>query len=84
VLLLPPVPERWVKVSRVNIWRPSFVLRTASTMAPKKVTTRTTSSLYEDQLKLHSLRIKDNHLQKQREVLVAKRQRTNMQVKSGS
>jgi hypothetical protein len=35
----------------------------------------------EDQLKLHNLRIKSNHIQKQKEVLVAKRQRSNMQIR---
>jgi hypothetical protein len=35
----------------------------------------------EDQLKLRALRIKNNHLQKQKEILVAKRQRINMQAK---
>jgi hypothetical protein len=35
----------------------------------------------EDQLKLHALRIKNNHLQKQKEILAAKRQRITMQVK---
>jgi hypothetical protein len=35
----------------------------------------------EDQLKLRSLRIKTGHLQRQREVLTTKRQRTNMQVR---
>jgi hypothetical protein len=35
----------------------------------------------EDQLKLRALRIKNNHLQKQNEVLAAKRQRINMQAK---
>ena len=33
----------------------------------------------EDQLKLRALRIKNSHPQKQREILAAKRQRTNMQ-----
>jgi hypothetical protein len=34
-----------------------------------------------DQLELLALRIKNNHLQKQREVLVAKRQQTNIQAR---
>jgi hypothetical protein len=34
-----------------------------------------------DQLKLRALRIKNNHLQKQKEILAAKRQRINMQAK---
>jgi bacterioferritin (cytochrome b1) len=34
-----------------------------------------------DQLKLQALRIKNNHLQKQKEVLEAKRQRVTMQAK---
>jgi hypothetical protein len=35
----------------------------------------------EDQLKLRALRIKNNHLQKQKEILEAKRQRVTMQAK---
>jgi hypothetical protein len=35
----------------------------------------------EDQLKMRALRIKNNHLQKQKEILVAKRQRINMKAK---
>jgi hypothetical protein len=35
----------------------------------------------EDQLKLWALRLKNNSLQKQREILVAKWQRTNMQTR---
>jgi hypothetical protein len=35
----------------------------------------------EDQLKLRSLHIKNNHLQKQKEILEAKRQRVTMQAK---
>ena len=35
----------------------------------------------EDQLKLQALRIKNNHLQKQKEILEAKRQRVTMQAK---
>jgi hypothetical protein len=35
----------------------------------------------EDQLKLRALRIKNNHLQKQKEILAAKRQHINMQAK---
>jgi hypothetical protein len=34
-----------------------------------------------DQLKLRALCIKNNHLQKQKEILAAKRQRINMQAK---
>jgi hypothetical protein len=34
-----------------------------------------------DQLKLHTLHIKNNHLQKQKEILAAKRQRITMQTK---
>jgi hypothetical protein len=34
-----------------------------------------------DQLKLRALRIKNNHLQKQKEILEAKRQRITMQAK---
>jgi hypothetical protein len=37
----------------------------------------------EDQLKLRALRIKNNHLQKQKEILEAKRQRITMQAKIG-
>jgi hypothetical protein len=37
--------------------------------------------LVEDQLKLQALRIKNNHLQKQKEILEAKRQRITMQAK---
>jgi hypothetical protein len=37
--------------------------------------------LAEDQLKLRALRIKNNHLQKQKEILEAKRQRVTMQAK---
>jgi ribosomal protein L13 len=37
--------------------------------------------LAEDQLKLQALRIKNNHLQKQKEILAAKRQRIIMQAK---
>jgi hypothetical protein len=35
----------------------------------------------EDQLKLRALRIKNNHLQKQKEILEAKHQRVTMQAK---
>lgn len=35
----------------------------------------------EDQLKLRALRIKNTHLQKQKEILAAKRQRTSMQAR---
>jgi hypothetical protein len=38
--------------------------------------------LVKDQLKLRALRIKNNHLQKQKEILAAKRQRITMQAKS--
>ena len=38
----------------------------------------------EDQLKLRALRIKNNHLQKQKEILEAKRQRVTMQAKSAT
>jgi hypothetical protein len=38
-------------------------------------------SSVEDQLKLRALRIKNSHPQKQREILAAKRQRTNMQAR---
>lgn len=37
-----------------------------------------------DQLLLRSLRMNNNHLQKQWEILTAKRQRTYMQARSGS
>lgn len=37
-----------------------------------------------DQLLLRSLRMKNNHLQKQWEILTAKRQRTDMQARSSS
>ena len=37
--------------------------------------------LAEDQLKLRALRIKNNHLQKQKETLEAKHQRVTMQTK---
>jgi hypothetical protein len=37
--------------------------------------------LAEDQLKLRALRIKNNHLQKQKEILAAKRQCITMQAK---
>jgi hypothetical protein len=36
----------------------------------------------EDQLKLRALRIKNHHLQKQKEILEAKRQRVTMQAKA--
>jgi hypothetical protein len=35
----------------------------------------------EDQLKLRALRIKNNHMQKKKEILEAKRQRVTMQAK---
>jgi hypothetical protein len=37
--------------------------------------------LAEDQLQLREIRIKNNHMQKQKEILAAKRQCTNMQAK---